>query len=348
MPNPPGEPATDPVRWGILSTARIARQRVVPAMLKSPSTRVTAVASRSLDNARNFAAAFDIPKAYGSYQELIDDPEIDAIYNALPNHLHVETTLAAAAKGKHVLCEKPIGLDLTDALRLKAVPAGILIGEAFMIRHHPQWQEVQKLLAAGRIGKVRAVQTFFAFLNVDPANIRNRPETGGGAILDIGCYAIASARLIFGAEPLRVLALIDRDPAMHTDRTTSILADFGAGRQFSATLSTQAFRYQRVGIVGSEGRIEMETPFSAPTDEKSRILLDLHGPGQPAETITFPPVDQYALQAEAFSRAVRGTGPWLYGLDDALANMAVLDALFRSERSGTWEKPQRLAAATGP
>jgi predicted dehydrogenase len=334
-----GEPATDPVRWGILSTARIARQRVVPAMLKSSSTRVDAVASRTLDNARNFASAFDIPKAYGSYQELIDDPEIDAIYNALPNHLHVETTLAAAAKGKHVLCEKPIGLDLADALRLKDVPAGVLIGEAFMIRHHPQWQEVRKIIASGRIGDVRAVQTFFAFLNVDPANIRNRPETGGGAILDIGCYAIASARLIFGSEPLRVMALVDRDPVMQTDRSASIIADFGEGRQFSATLSTQAFRHQRVGIVGTEGRIAMETPFSAPTDEKSKILLDLHGSGQMAETITFPPVDQYALQAEAFSRAVRGTGPWHYGLDDAFANMAVLDALFRSERSGTWEAP---------
>lgn len=334
-----GEVATEKVRWGILSTARIARQRVVPAMLKSPSTAVAAVASRSLDNARNFAAAFDIPRAYGSYQELIDDPEIDAIYNALPNHLHVETTLAAAAKGKHVLCEKPIGLDRADALRLKAAPAGVLIGEAFMIRHHPQWRAVTEIVASGRIGPVRAVQTFFSFLNIDPANIRNRPETGGGALLDIGCYAIASARLIFGAEPVRVLALVDRDPAMKTDRSAAILADFGDGRQFSAQLSTQAFRHQRVGIIGTEGRIEMETPFSAPTDEKSRILLDLHGPGQPVETIVFPPVDQYALQAEAFSRAVRGTGPWQYGLDDALANMAALDALFRSERSGTWETP---------
>ncbi|BCP55941.1 deoxyfructose oxidoreductase [Kaistia sp. 32K] len=334
-----GEPATEKVRWGILSTARIARQRVVPAMLKSPSTEIVAVASRSLENARNFASAFDIPRAYGSYQELIDDPEIDAIYNALPNHLHVETTLAAAEKGKHVLCEKPIGLDLADALRLKAAPQGVLIGEAFMIRHHPQWQAVADIVASGRIGPVKAVQTFFSFLNVDPANIRNRPETGGGAMLDIGCYAIASARLIFGAEPVRVQALIDRDPVMGTDRSAAILADFGDGRQFSAQLSTQAFRFQRVGIVGTEGRIELDTPFSAPTDETSRILLDVHGPGQPVEKITFPPVDQYALQAEAFSRAVRGTGPWRYGLDDALANMAVLDALFRSERSGNWEKP---------
>jgi predicted dehydrogenase len=334
-----GEAAPEKVRWGILSTARIARQRVVPAMLKSPSTEIAAVASRSLDKARNFADAFDIPRAYGSYEALIDDPEIDAIYNALPNHLHVETTLAAAARGKHVLCEKPLGLDLADAQRLKAVPAGVLIGEAFMIRHHPQWQMVAEIIASGRIGPVRAVQTFFSFLNIDPANIRNRPETGGGALLDIGCYAIASARMIFAAEPVRVMALVDRDPVMGTDRSAAITADFGDGRQFTAQLSTQAFRAQRVGIVGTEGRIEMETPFSAPTDEKSRILVDRHGPGQPAETITLPPVDQYALQAEAFSRAIRGNGPWQYGLDDALANMAALDALFRSERSGNWETP---------
>ncbi|MCX5494998.1 Gfo/Idh/MocA family oxidoreductase [Kaistia dalseonensis] len=334
-----GEPAVPPVRWGILSTARIARQRVAPAMLKSESTVIAAVASRSLDNARNFAGAFDIPKAYGSYQELFDDPEIDVIYNALPNNLHLETTLAALARGKHVLCEKPLGMSRAEAETLKAAAGPLLVAEAFMIRHHPQWHEVRRLLRAGRIGPVHTVQTFFSFLNIDPNNIRNKPETGGGAILDIGCYAIASARFIFEAEPVRVMALIDRDPVMGTDRSVSILADFGEGRQFSASLSTQAFRHQRVGIIGTEGRIEMPTPFSAPTDETTTIGIDIHGPGQPLDTLTIPAVDQYALQVEAFSRAVRGTGPWQYGIDDALANMAVLDALFRSEKSGTWERP---------
>ncbi|MBZ9935842.1 Gfo/Idh/MocA family oxidoreductase [Mesorhizobium sp. BR1-1-16] len=334
-----GAAAPKPVRWGILSTARIARQRVVPALQKSPSAVVTAVASRSTESARTFAEPFGIAKAYGSYAELFDDPEIDAIYNALPNHLHRETTLAALAGGKHVLVEKPIGMNREEALEIKAAAGPLLVAEAFMIRHHPQWHAVARIIGEGSIGPVRSVQTSFSFLNVDPANIRNRPETGGGAMLDIGCYAVASSRFIFGSEPRRVLALIDRDPAMATDRTDTIIADFGDGRQFSAVLSTQSFRHQRVSIVGTLGRIEMPTPFSAPTDVESAIGLDLRGPGEPLETISLPPVDQYQLQVEAFSRAVAGTGPWAFGVDDAIANMAVLDALMRSERSGRWESP---------
>lgn len=333
----PGTPAPRPVRWGILSTARIGRQKVVPALVKSPSSVVTAVASRSEESARAFAEPFGIPKAYGSYEALYDDPDIDAIYNALPNHLHLETTLAALKRGKHVLVEKPIGMNRDEAVVLKAAAGPLLVAEAFMIRHHPQWQAVAEIIASGRIGPVRMVQTAFSFLNVDPANIRNRPETGGGAMLDIGCYAVASARFIFGAEPKRVLALVDRDPAMKTDRTDTIIADFGDGRQFSAMLSTQSFRHQRVGIVGTLGRIEMPTPFAAPAETPTSFGIDMLGPGEPIETITLAPVDQYGLQAEAFSRAVARTGPWHYGLDDAIANMAALDALFRSERSGGWE-----------
>ncbi len=332
-----GAAAPKPVRWGILSTARIARQRIVPALLKSPSAEVAAVASRSEASARSFAEPFGIPKAYGSYQDLFDDPEIDVIYNALPNHLHLETTRAALAGGKHVLVEKPIGMSRAEAVALKEAAGPLIVAEAFMIRHHPQWHRVAEIIAEGRIGPVRMMQAFFSFLNVDPANIRNRPETGGGAMLDIGCYAICAARFIFGTEPLRVLALIDRDPAMKTDRTDTIIADFGDGRQFSAMLSTQTFRHQRVGIVGTLGRIEMATPFSAPTDVESSFGIDVKGPGEPLETILVPPVDQYQLQVEAFSRAVAGTGPWHYGVDDAITNMAVLDALFRSERSGGWE-----------
>ena len=334
-----GAAAQKPVRWGILSTARIARQRIVPALLKSASAEVAAVASRSEESARAFAEPFGIAKAYGSYDALFEDPDIDAIYNALPNHLHLETTRAALAHGKHVLVEKPIGMTRADAVALKEAAGPLLVAEAFMIRHHPQWQRVAEIIASGRIGPVRMVQAFFSFLNVDPANIRNRPETGGGALLDIGCYAICAARLIFGSEPLRVLALIDRDPAMKTDRTDTIVADFGDGRQFSAMLSTQSFRHQRVGIVGTQGRIEMPTPFSAPTDAEAGFGIDVKGPGEPMETILVPPVDQYQLQVEAFSRAVAGTGPWQHGIDDAIANMAVLDALTRSEQSGTWQAP---------
>lgn len=335
----PGTPAPRPVRWGILSTARIGRQKVVPALLKSPSAVVDAVASRSEASARAFAEPFGIPKAYGSYEALYDDPDIDAIYNALPNHLHLETTLAALARGKHVLVEKPIAMSRDEAVRIKQAAGSLLVAEAFMIRHHPQWHAVAEIIGSGRIGPVRMVQTAFSFRNVDPANIRNRPETGGGALLDIGCYAIASARFIFGAEPRRVLALVDRDPAMATDRTDTIIADFGDGRQFSAMLSTQSFRHQRVGIIGTEGRLELPTPFAAPTEGETGFAIDLRGPGEPMETISLPPADQYALQVEAFSRAVAGTGAWHHGLDDAIANMAALDALFRSERSGGWETP---------
>lgn len=335
----PGSEATRPVRWGILSTARIARQRIVPALDKSPSSRVDAVASRSLDSARAFAEPFGIPRAYGSYQELFDDPEIDVIYNALPNSLHLETTLATLESGKHVLVEKPIGLTSAEARTIKAAAGSLLVGEAFMIRHHPQWHRVLERIAAGEIGDLRSVQTFFSFLNVDPDNIRNRPELGGGAMLDIGCYAIAAARLIFGAEPERVFALIDRDPAMGTDRANTIIADFGGGRQFSAMLSTQSFRHQHVSIIGTSGRIEMPTPFSAPTDTECRFGIDHAGPGTPLGIVTIAPVDQYALEVEAFSRATAGTGPWRFGIDDAIANMAVIDALFRSERSGLWERP---------
>ncbi len=334
-----GAAAPKPVRWGILSTARIARQRIVPALLKSPSAVVAAVASRSEEAARTFAEPFGIAKAYGSYQALLEDPEIDAVYNALPNHLHLETTRAALAHGKHVLVEKPVGMSRAEAVALKQAAGPLLVAEAFMIRHHPQWQRVGEIIASGRIGDVRMAQAFFSFLNVDPANIRNRPETGGGAMLDIGCYAVCAARTIFGCEPVRVLALIDRDPAMKTDRTDTIIADFGDGRQFSAMLSTQAFRHQRIGIVGTLGRIEMPTPFSAPTDAISAFFVDVTGPGEAMEAVEFPPVDQYQLQVEAFSRAVAGTGPWLHGIDDAIANMAVLDALVRSERSGGFEAP---------
>jgi predicted dehydrogenase len=237
-----------------------------------------------------------------------------------------------------------MGMNRAEIVALRPAAQGLHVAEAFMFRHHPQWQEVRRLVDSGRIGSLRLVQGFFSFLNVDPANIRNRVETGGGALLDIGCYVVAAARLIFRAEPIRVLALVDRDPAMGTDRTASFLADFGDGRQLSATISTQSFRHQRIGIIGTSGRIEMPTPFSAPTDEAAYITIDTHGPGHPGETIPLPPVDQYALQAEAFSRAVAGTGPWHFGLEDAIANMAVLDALFRSEASRTWEKPASEAS----
>jgi predicted dehydrogenase len=331
-----------PVRWGILSTARIGRTKVVPAMMKSPLCEIVAVASRDERAAAAMARELGIPQAYGSYEDLLAAPDIEAVYNPLPNHLHVPWTLAAARAGKHVLCEKPIALDAAEALQLReAGAAGVLIAEAFMIRHHPQWLLARDTIRQGRIGELKAVNVLFSYFNVDPANIRNRTEVGGGALLDIGCYAILSARLLFDADPVRTIALIDRDPAFGTDRLSSGLVDFGAGRHLVFTVSTQVVPYQRVQAIGTKGRLEIQIPFNAPPEEATRIFIDDGAlPGdRSARPTELPACDQYRLQGEAFSRAVRGEGPLIGGVEDAIVNMRILDALQRSAASGAWERP---------
>lgn len=329
------------VRWGILSTAKIGRTKVVPGMMKSRSCDVVAVASRDEATARAMADELGIRKAYGSYEALLADPEIEAIYNPLPNHLHVPMTLAAAAAGKHVLCEKPIAITASEAEKLQDASSRVLIAEAFMVRHHPQWQSARDLIMRGEIGEARAIQVAFSYFNIDPANIRNKADIGGGGLLDIGCYAVVAGRYFFGAEPQRVMALIDRDPEFGVDRTASALMDFGQGRQLTFTVSTQAVPFQRIQILGLKGRIEIEIPFNAPPDKPVRIFVDdgtLHGGGS-ARPIMFPVIDQYQLQGEAFSRAVRGEVPLTYGVNDALQNLRILDALRRSEVSGSWQEP---------
>jgi predicted dehydrogenase len=328
------------VVWGVIGTARIGTQKVIPAMQKSAWCEVRAIASRSLPSARKAADALGIPVAYGSYDELLADPAIEAVYNPLPNHLHVPLTLRAAEAGKHVLCEKPIAMSAEEARRLLAVPPGVKVMEAFMVRYHPQWLRARELVRHGRVGTVRAVQVFFSYFNADPADVRNQAGIGGGALYDIGCYPIVGARFLFGSEPRRAVALVDRDPGFGTDRTTSALVDFGEGRQLGFTVSTQCVPYQRVQICGTEGRIEIQIPFNATPGGAMRILLDdgtsLEGASISAETL--PACDQYTLQGEAFSRAVRGEIDLPYGVEDAVANMRVIDALFRSERSGRWEE----------
>ncbi len=331
------------VVWGVLSTARIGTEKVIPAMQRSPWCEVRAIASRSEAAARRAADALGIPVAYGSYEALLADPAIEAVYNPLPNHLHVPLTLRAAEAGKHVLCEKPFAMSAEEATRLRAIPAGVKVMEAFMVRFHPQWLRARELVREGRVGTLRAVQVVFSYFNADPANIRNRLETGGGALYDIGCYAIVAGRFFFGADPLRAAAMVDRDPELRTDRLTSGLLDFGQGRQLAFTVSTQCVAYQRVQICGVKGRIEIQIPFNAPADAPTRIAVDdgssLDGAGVRLETL--PACDQYTLEAEAFARAVRGEVPLPYGVEDAITNMAVLDALFRSEKSGRWEDVTR-------
>jgi len=328
-----------PVIWGVISTAKIGRERVLPGMKKSKLLEIRAIASRTEATARKAADALGIAKAYGSYEALLEDPEIEAVYIPLPNHLHVPLTLQAAAAGKHVLCEKPIALTAHEAAQLRDAAQKVLIAEAFMVRFHPQWLRARELVRDGRIGDLRAVQMFFGYHNVDPNDVRNKADIGGGGLYDIGCYAIVAGRFFFAAEPTRGIALIERDPAFKTDRITSALVDFGDGRRLDFTVSTQAGRYQRIQLCGTNGRIEIPIPVNPKQGAKTHLLIDdcssLEGSGIVTETL--PESDYFLLQGEAFSRAVRGEITLPYGVEDAIANMRVIDALFRSEKSGRWE-----------
>ena len=327
-------PRMKKVVWGILSTAKIGTLKVVPAMQKSEWIEVRAIASRSEAAARQAADELRIARAYGSYEALLADPEIEAVYNPLPNHLHVPLTLQAAAAGKHVLCEKPIALTAAEAEQLRPAVGKVHIMEAFVVRFHPQWLRARELVRSGKIGELRAVQVFFSYYNDDPRNIRNQSGIGGGALYDIGCYGIVAGRFLFETEPRRAVALADRDAAFGIDRITSALVDFGQGRQLSFTVSTQCVPYQRVQICGTRGRIEIPIPFNAPQGESARIFID-------NVTEETAPCDQYTLECETFSRAVRGEIPLPYGLEDALMNMRIIDAIFRSEKSGRFEEVSR-------
>lgn len=332
------------IRWGVLSTANIGVKKVIPAMQLGQLSSVDAIASRRLESAREAAAALHIPKAYGSYEELLADPEIDAIYNPLPNQLHVPWTIQAAEAGKHVLCEKPLGMNAEEARTLLDVRerTGVKIGEAFMIRSAPQWLRLRALLDEGRIGQLCSVAGFFSYFNVDPGNIRNQVESGGGALLDIGCYCIQASRYGFAQEPTRVVSLIDRDPEMQTDRLTSAILDFPSG-QAIFTCSTQLVPYQRVHFLGTKGRIELEIPFNMPKDRPTRLFIDDGSDitGAKIVTETFPTCDQYTLQGDDFSRAILENREVPVSLEDAIGNMSVIDAVFRSAASGQWESPQQ-------
>jgi predicted dehydrogenase len=332
----------DKVRWGVLGAAHIAVTKVIPAMQRGDWCEVTALASRDIEKARRFAGELGIPKAYGSYDELLADPDIEAIYNPLPNHLHVPWSTKAAAAGKHVLCEKPIALDASEARQLLLVRdrTGVKIEEAFMVRAHPQWHRVRELIDRGRIGEVCSVAGHFSYNNPNPQNIRNIAEFGGGGLMDIGCYMILFARLVFQDEPRRVAGLIQEDPITRTDVLTSALLDFPQG-QASFTCGTRMTPFQRVQIIGAAGRIELQIPVNAPADRACRILIDdgsdLFGTG--AEIVEFKICDQYTIQGDLFSRSVRENQnrEAVMSLEESIKNMAVIDAIFRSGKSGQWE-----------
>lgn len=328
------------VRWGIISTANIGMAKVIPAILKSPRSEVVALASRDLGKAQAALDELGITgRAYGTYEELFADPDVDAVYNPLPNHLHVPITLAAAKAGKHVLCEKPIALDATEAAQLKAAPANVLITEAFMVRFHPQWHRAREIVRSGELGRVHLVRAVFLYHNDDASNVRNMADIGGGGIYDIGCYCVIAGRYLFEAEPKRVVALVDRDPNFGTDRLASVIADFGDGRQLSFVCGTQSSGRQSVEVVGTKASLEIVIPFNAVADERGALLV---GNGGPLDRSLFrrevtKPVDQYTEEADAFARAVLGEEELGYGVDDAIQQMRIIDAIFRSEKSGAWE-----------
>jgi predicted dehydrogenase len=319
------------VRWGILSTAKIGREKVIPAMQAGKLCEVVALASRNKEQGKLMAEQLNIPVVYNSYDQLLNDPQIDAVYIPLPNHLHVEWAIKSLKADKHVLCEKPIGLSAAEAKQLLETARKkpqLKIMEAFMYRFHPQWQQAKKMVNDGKIGKLKTIQSFFSYFNIDPNNIRNQKDMGGGGMMDIGCYCISISRFIFGDEPLRVLADVEYDPVLHTDHIASGILDFSGGTA-TFTCSTQLVPYQRVNIMGIRGRIEIEIPFNAPTNKPTRIWLHTK---DNTEEIVFDTADQYTLQCDQFSKAILNNEPVPTPLEDAVNNMKVIEAVFESAR----------------
>ena len=320
------------LRWGILSTADIGMAKVTPAIQAAPNCEVVAIASRDADRAHRAAEELGIPTAHGSYEALLADDTVDAVYIPLPNDLHAEWTYHAAEAGKHILCEKPLALTADQARDMVEAceDAGVALQEAFMYRHHPTWVEAVRLVRSGAIGELRVVQSIFSYYNDDPSNIRNRLENGGGAVMDIGCYCINLSRLLFDEEPGSIDAVVHRDPEMGIDIVTSAILGFANGARSEFTCSTRVEPHQRVDIIGTEGRIEIPIPFNIPPDIETRIHLTAGGEAPVApdtETVVFPPVDQYTVQAELFAAAVLAGRPVPVDPADAVANMEVIESI---------------------
>jgi predicted dehydrogenase len=335
------------IRWGVIGAANIAVKKVIPAMQLGNHSRVTAIASRDLAKAQRAAETLGIPKTYGSYDELLNDPDVDAIYNPLPNHLHIPWTTKAAEAGKHVLCEKPLSITVEEALSLIGVRdrTGVKIQEAFMMRTHPQWSRIIELIQNGKIGKVRSVMGYFGYNNLDPEDVRNISEYGGGGLLDIGCYLIYSSRLIFGSDPARVTGSIRRDPEFKTDMLTSAILDYSDQSGHAVfTCSTQAIPNQMIQVFGTKGRLGIEVPFTPPSDRSVRLYIDDGAklPNRDPEIIEFEPCDQYTLQGDVFSKAIQENTELPIQLEESVMNMAIIQAIFRSGESGSWVKPSDI------
>jgi predicted dehydrogenase len=333
------------LRFGVLSTAKIGVTKVIPAMQRGEYTEVVAIASRSEGKAREVARQLGIPRFHGSYEALLRDADVDAVYLPLPNDQHVQWSIRALEAGKHVLCEKPIGLSADEARQLREASRRyprLKLMEAFMFRHHPQWQKTKELVDHGRIGRLRTINTLFSFYNDDPANVRHNPAMGGGGLMDIGCYAISLSRWLFDAEPRRIIGSLQIDPGFQVDRLTSGMMEFAAGgdaanrdcRTATFTCSMQMQPFQQVEVFGTEGRIELvDIPFNAPTDRPCAITLQ-HGDA--IERIEFDPCNQYTIQGDLFAKAAIEDGPVPTPIDDAVRNMEVLEAIAASGQTGHW------------
>lgn len=316
----------DKVRFGVLSTAKIAVEKVIPAMQQGHSCKITAIASRTLSKANKAADKLGIPVFYGSYEELLNDPEIDAVYIPLPNHMHVEWAVKCLEAGKHVLCEKPIGLSSQEADQLLSVSKkhpDLKIMEAFMYRFHPRWQRTRELVQSGEIGEIKAIQSFFAYYNDDPGNIRNIAEMGGGGLMDIGCYCISLSRFLFGREPDNIIGVIEKDPDFNTDRLASGILDFTSGTSVF-TCSTQSYPGQFVVVYGTRGKIEMDWPFNTPVDTKTSLIIHKD---DSKNTEIFEAYNQYTLQGDAFSEAILNNKDVPTPLEDAASNIKAIDKL---------------------
>jgi predicted dehydrogenase len=328
------------IRWGVLGVAKIALEKIIPAIARGETGTVVAIASRSLDKAREAAARFGIARAYGSYEELLADPDLAAVYIPLPNHLHVPWSVRALNAGKHVLCEKPIALDAAQAEELVAARerTGRLIMEAVMVRTHPRWLGARAIVRSGRLGELRSLLGSFSYFNESPENVRHHPEMGGGGLLDIGFYPVTMSRFLFASEPRRVMGLLQIDPRFGVDRLASAILEFAAGHAVF-TCSTQLMPYQSLDILGTHGRMGVELPWSMPHERPSRLLVeDRTHAGQPCpEEVWFPACDQWGVQCDRFCEAIASGGPAPVPIEDAVANMRVLDAIARSARSGRWE-----------
>ncbi len=323
------------IRWGIISTANIGVAKVIPAMQRGTHTEIVAIASRDLAKAQATASKLGIPTAYGSYEALLADPTIEAIYNPTPNHLHVPLSIQAIEAGKHVLCEKPIALSSTEAETLLAAAQRhpqLKVMEAFMYRHHPQWVKARELVQSDAIGELRTIQSFFSYFLDDPSNVRNMADIGGGGLMDIGCYNISLSRFIFGSEPKRVSGIVEYDPQFKTDRLASGMLDFGSGTA-TFSCSTRLANYQRAQIFGTTGRIEIEIPFNAPPDRPCKLW---HQHGNTIDEISFPICDQYTIQGDLMSLAILNDTPVPTPLSDAVANMRVIEAIVASGQQQNW------------